>query len=255
MEFYGCIYGLRSPSCKWYIGQTTAKNPLQYIDRHYKYRSGGDRTKLKHALQKYGFKSFSVKIFVYLFDQESLNTCEIYFIQELNSIVNGYNLTEGGKNGKKSEETKVKISLAHTGKVVSEETKAKISMNHVGTKGMKFSEEWKKNISESTLGRVFSEDTIQRMKDSHIKYEYEIQCPDGSIVLIKNISEFSKINNLSKSTICKMGACNGFTCLSRKDLYTGEIVVSKKKRYKTADSVFILSDQTTVDDLRIINNG
>lgn len=211
-KFYGCIYGLRSISGKWYIGQTT-QNVKTYIKNHYEKRNGGDRIKIARAIQKYGFSSFEVKIFVYLLDKDSLDKAEVGFIEMYNSIENGYNCRDGGSSGEFSEESRNKMSMSHIGHKHTEESKEKIRKNH----------------SRFNKGRKFSDEFKFKNRNSHIKYEYSIQKLDGSIIKVTSMSEFCKNNNLSKATMCRLGQCNGFTCLSRRDLNTNEILLSKKK--------------------------
>ena len=119
-----------------YIGQTT-KN-LQERWKHHK-KKGSNCRYLKYAFQKYGIDNFEFKLICICFDSD-LNRFEIDYIKKYNSLVpNGYNLRNGGNNGKHNEETKNKISeslkgrkdIIHPkpqlGKPHSEETKNKIS--------------------------------------------------------------------------------------------------------------------------------
>ena len=91
--------------------------------------------------------------------QRELDEWEKYFIFTLNTLTpNGYNLEEGGKGGKPSEETKFKMSEAAKSKHPTEETRKKLSEAHKGkaawNKGMKMSDDYRKKLSEVHIGHI-----------------------------------------------------------------------------------------------------
>lgn len=98
---------------KIYIGQTV--NTLKYRkDQHFRESKSGSRqnTYFHNAIIKYGENNFVFEIIDYADSIEELNNKEAYWISEYNSTDRniGYNLDSGGKNCKKSESTKKKIS-------------------------------------------------------------------------------------------------------------------------------------------------
>ena len=106
----GVIYKLTSPSGKIYIGQTRQK----WITRMRQHKNsiyvddGGCRL-LKKAIKKYGWNKFEKEVLVGGRDND-LDTLEKNFIIIFNCLSpNGYNLREGGANGKCSDETRKKI--------------------------------------------------------------------------------------------------------------------------------------------------
>jgi group I intron endonuclease len=243
---YGCIYGLKSPSNKWYIGQTTKSDPINYIRINYERGDCGCRRKLKYAISKYGFNKFEIYIFIYCFSKEDLDKAEISFIQEFNSVENGYNLQLGGSNGKPSEETKVRISEAKAGMTVSDETKLKIKATLLGHEvsketrekiskaqigrvssdetnekrriamtGKKMSEEAKKKIGIASLGRFHSDESKKLNSEAHIKYEYELLSPIGKIFKTNNLRSFCKKELLNPGHLAKEGKTRGWTLLNR----------------------------------------
>lgn len=130
------IYGLKNRvNDKWYIGQS-ADNILDRWGRYSRLKCKRQR-KLYNALLKYGYDAFE-KVIIEVCDagipQEMLDKKETSWILHFNSIEHGYNLTTGGRGGKKSTETRKRMSLANIGNV--------------------FSDERKKNISQSLKGRV-----------------------------------------------------------------------------------------------------
>ena len=100
------------------------------------------------AIKKYGWKNFQIEWYECSVDE--LNKHEKWMIRLMGTLSpGGYNLKEGGENGKMSEETKKKMSESKLGHDVSEETKKKISESLLGHD---VSDETKKKISESLLG-------------------------------------------------------------------------------------------------------
>ncbi len=93
---------------KFYIGQDSKNNP-EYL---------GSGTIIKKAINKYGKENFKKEILDICLDKEELDIKEIYWIKELKSIENGYNISSGG-NGclgcKQSDETKEKRRLKNIG--------------------------------------------------------------------------------------------------------------------------------------------
>jgi len=82
------------------------------------------------ALNKYGVENFSFETFE--FPKNELNEKEKYFIKELNTMVDGYNLKPGGTGNyehKPSEESRFKMGH-NRGKQLSEEHKKRISESH-----------------------------------------------------------------------------------------------------------------------------
>lgn len=141
---------------KVYIGQSWN------IERRWKEEKNGQtNSHLKNSIKKYGIDNFIFEVIENL--SENINQEEIDFLEKKNILLHssfdktkGYNKTFGGNGGKPtqelklkrtasrswyknhSEETKIKMSKSHTGKIVKEETKEKLSKIF---KGVKHSEE------------------------------------------------------------------------------------------------------------------
>lgn len=142
------IYGLRNKTNgKWYVGQST---DIEYRWGDYDKLRCKTQRKLYRALLKYGINNFE-KIIIEKCDNVEwiLHYREMYWIHFINSMTNGYNLTEGGQGGKKSEETKKLMSIVATGK-----------------KRLPFSDEWKNNMRKSIIGRKHSEETKEKIRQS-----------------------------------------------------------------------------------------
>ena len=93
---------------------------------------------LNFAINKYGEDAFIVEP-ILTCKLDKINEYEIYFIKYYNTLVpNGYNLQEGGKSGRASEETKKRMSEStrgenhpQYGKPLSDETKEKIRQTNI----------------------------------------------------------------------------------------------------------------------------
>ena len=119
------------------------------------------------TLKKYGVENFSFESFQ--FPKNELNEKEKYFIKELNTMVDGYNLRPGGTGDYKhnlSEESRFKMGH-NRGKKFSEEHKKKISKSH---KELNF------NHSDITKEKI----SLKRKENDHLKgikqsYDHKIK--------------------------------------------------------------------------------
>lgn len=98
MEKIFKIYKIQFPNGKVYIGQS-----VNYKNRwreHLREAARGNDLKIYRAMRKYNItiEAFSI-IENNITSQDEANSKEIYYIQEFNSIKNGYNITEGGQCG------------------------------------------------------------------------------------------------------------------------------------------------------------
>ena len=124
-----------SPRGKSYIGQTI-RSISERFEEHQKKSS--NCVAIYGAIKKYGWDAFE-KEWYYCPDKD-LNDHEELMIEVLGTLTpGGYNLKEGGGNGKLSEETKQKISEAKLGE-----------KNH--NFGIPMREEQKQKISEALQG-------------------------------------------------------------------------------------------------------
>ena len=125
----GEIYLIKSPSNKIYIGQTIHGYLERWRDHIYDaFDPKKDHCKLlNRAIRKYGKDSF----FITLLKRcaiEDLNKYEKFYMSVYNSLKpNGYNLKEGGSNGKHLLETKIKIRDKLKGVPKSQEMRLNLS--------------------------------------------------------------------------------------------------------------------------------
>ena len=143
-------------SGKCYVGQTTEDLEVRW-SKHYYAKSNCPY--LSNAISKYGKDAFTVEEIGSYSNLEDLNNAEQFYIDWFNCLApNGYNLSGGGLNGgKRHQDTKLKISIANTGKKRSAESKKKMSLSHLG----------KKNPH---IGYPCSDQTKKKMSLARIKY-------------------------------------------------------------------------------------
>jgi hypothetical protein len=159
----GYIYILTSPKGKSYIGQTT--RPIEKrLDEHQKESS--NCVAIYGAIKKHGWENFEKDY--YECPDGDLNKHEELMVEVLGTLApGGYNLKEGGGNGKHSEETKQKMSDSTKGekhpmygKTHAEETKEKISESLRDEKnpmyGKTHAEGTKQHIRESKRGKTYN---------------------------------------------------------------------------------------------------
>jgi group I intron endonuclease len=167
----GYIYMLTSPSGKSYIGQTI-KNVEERLRQHRK--KYNKSTAIYRAIRKYGWENFDKDW--YECPDEDLNKHEELMIDVLGTLTpGGYNLKEGGANGKLSDETKQRIRESHIGMKKSEESKQKQAESIKGE-------------NNHFYGKTHTEKTIQQMKKAQLGekhhnskkvYQYEL---DGTFI-------------------------------------------------------------------------
>jgi group I intron endonuclease len=151
---------------KCYVGRTI--NSLKYRKRKHEQPSCNKSENTYHfhnALQKYGKENFLWEILeeVECESKKKLNTIlnkyEEYYIEVLDAMKNGYNLTAGGDGTVGmivSEETRKKMSITRTGKKINhpkgvikhtEEAKKKISLSRLGEKNPMYGKTpWNKGL-------------------------------------------------------------------------------------------------------------
>ena len=216
-EIYGVIYKITNKiNGKVYIGQTTSSFDLRYRGDLHKYTHN---IHLKRAIEKYGIENFLIeKEFKVAYSKDELDNLEKEYIIKFDCINNGYNLREGGSNGKFSEESKLKMSESRKGeksywygrkhtektkKILSEintgsnhpfygkhhsyESKIKISKSTRGKKnhfyGKHHSDETKKILSEKHKGKTISEETRLKMSKASNRKKKVIILDDNKNIL------------------------------------------------------------------------
>ena len=266
-ERYGIIYKItNTANGKCYIGQTvnsfngrygSSGEGIERVYKHHKYRKEHNRHYNDHLLksiEKYGFEAFDViEEFDIAYSKEKLNDLEKKYIKEFDCINNGYNHEDGGSNGKPSEETCKKMSVAKKGKYCgenhprygkhhteesrrkqSEAMKGKYCGENHPMYGKHFTEESRRKISESlkgkycgenspNYGRRFSEEHRRKISEARKGKYCGENNPNARKVICLNDNkifntgkECAEYYKLAESTIIKI--CKGITKKSRTGL-------------------------------------
>jgi len=162
------IYGHRNKiNGKWYIGQTSKKKPesryglngSNYLRS--KNKKTFDQEKFANAILKYGWENFEHIILEENVNEADVDSKERFWIEQKDSIKNGYNSSIGGQKNhglsneirKQFSETRKGAGNPMYGKKLSDETKQYLSRIRSGRNspmfGTHLSEETKRKISES----------------------------------------------------------------------------------------------------------
>lgn len=169
---------------KIYIGQTN--NPDRRWSQHKSaaLKNSNDCPKLYNAIRKYGIENFRLDILINSDSLYYINKLEEQYIINYDSKINGYNISNGGYNTEKSQETKDKISKAHSGinhhyfgKHLSAEHREKISKHHIeygisvgnksGMYGKTQTDEVKAIISKAHLGIPRSQEVKDKISKAN----------------------------------------------------------------------------------------
>ena len=178
----GVIYRYKSPSGKYYIGQTIDEKGRRNMFLHNKNGYAGHR--INEARKKYGPNNFEYTVLMKVTGddineiREYLNILEVGFIRLYDSYNNGYNMSEGGHN--MTDETREKIKESKKGQIPwnkglkgvtkgywggrkrSLETKEKIRQTITGRH---LPEEHRRHISEGNTGKKMSEETRRKISE------------------------------------------------------------------------------------------
>lgn len=134
---------------KAYIGQSV--DPIKRINQHIRY-SGSGSYLVHYAVEKYGVENFLFEVIKSEVPIEQINEIEIQCIKEHNcKSPLGYNLTDGGEGTiGVSDETRMKLSRAGKGRILSEETKQKMSI----AQKLSYTDERKEKMRNIALSRI-----------------------------------------------------------------------------------------------------
>lgn len=208
---HGYIYAIQNKiNGKFYIGQTT-RNPQLRWQEHIR---GKDPTSvLDKALLKYGKHNFVFSKIDEGCNQEELDQLEESYICLFGSkiTVNGYNVRDGGSNGKLSKKTRQKMSNS---------TKGKNNPMY----GKTHNEEIRQKISNARKGRKHSLETRQKMSKSRVgnKNGRYLDLDEDLIVYLyiekkMDSRKIAKLMNCTYGTIIRKLKNNNIKIRSRRD--------------------------------------
>jgi hypothetical protein len=189
------IYGLQNKlkPDKWYVGQS-----IDMYDRWNGYRllDCKKQPKLYNALLKYGYENFE-KVVIEKCEEIPwiMDYREMYWIRNLDCINNGYNCTEGGIGGRKSDETRKKMSESRMGIVYSEKTKKKMSVSQSTPEKIDFI----KNVAKRRLGVPLSVEHKKKLSIVSLGEKNHFYGKTHSEEAKHKISEKAKLRNVTKN--------------------------------------------------------
>ena len=149
---YGYIYLIvNNVNGKTYIG----KHKSSKLWNEDKYMGSG--TLLYKAYEKYGIENFEKFLITYTESEKDACEKEIFWIAHYRKMNKAeYNIDKGGRGGgyEKPISTRLKLSKAMKGRVLSEEHKRKISESEKGKKPYKMTEDIRKKMSDAKKGKT-----------------------------------------------------------------------------------------------------
>lgn len=227
---------------KTYIGQHTTQ------DLNDGYMGSG--ANLLKAFKKYGRFNFKKEILLFAINQAALNFFEKCLVtEEFINQQNNYNLREGGgskgklseecilklKGQKRTDESRLKMSMAHKGKKLSDEHKRKIGLggkNNKRFKGKKHTEESKRKIGLAGIGRKKAPESIAKIAAFHTGRKRPSNT-GSKISLAKSKPRPALINTLTNEIVPAGFGCSNF-CRER-NLETTQfcsMIKGKRKQFK-----------------------
>lgn len=99
-------------SGKSYIGQSIQDPERRRYEHERDAKVNECKYRFHNALRKYGIDAFTWEVIDTASTLEELNELEDFYINKYNSIINGYNLRQGGDNKLHSDESKIRMSEA-----------------------------------------------------------------------------------------------------------------------------------------------
>lgn len=171
---------------KMYIGITSQKLEQRFGANGCGYRK--HNVKFWRAICKYGWNSFDHVLLADHLTEEEANNMEMFLINQLDTVNDGYNCRGGGKAGKLSEDSRQKIREKRALQVIPRE-----AIDH---------------LAEINRGKSKSEAFKARDRECKRKYMVRIYCEETSIYY-ESISDASRKTGISKGSLSS--AVHGFT--------------------------------------------
>jgi group I intron endonuclease len=186
---------------KVYIGYT---NNITKRIRQHRQDSKTKKTKFYTAIRKHGFENFNFDILYQSKDGEHcLTVMEPHFIREYDSYENGYNGDLGGRGvpvKKQSPESNLARSKTLKGIKHRPRTPEMNAANSARQLGRKQTLQSRMNNSKSKKGKKHSAEHVFNQAMAQGK-NFKFIDPAGKVHEGRNISQFARDNNLSKSSL------------------------------------------------------
>jgi group I intron endonuclease len=216
MEKLGIVYSFTNKiNGKRYIGQTI--NPksryIAHINDSNNPNSQAYNYPLAKALRKYGLNNFVYEVLGEELTIDEMNELEIYYIDLYDSINNGYNILEGGRNASRihSDEAKAKMSEAKGELSVNEIINLRIAYRDHSSPTKIYKELYQDKMHFNSFLNIWTgqrykhimPEVFDRTKNRRIKYNEETVSLIRELYAQEDLSydKLSKMFNIPKSTI------------------------------------------------------
>ena len=161
------IYKITSPSNKVYIGQS---HNIEFRLYGYKNLYCKSQPKIYRSLNKYGVDNHQFNILHELpidISQEVMDNYEIFYMQQYRDCgIELLNIKEGGRGGKHSEETKLKLCKNHKGNLGKKHSVKTLRKMSQIKKGHIVTDETKEKLRNFNLGKNHSEESKKKMSEA-----------------------------------------------------------------------------------------
>ena len=142
-----------------YIGQTIQSPNQRRLDHICDSKYTTKEYHFHNALRKYGVDAFTFEVIAEANSLEELNLLEEKYVQEFDSINNGFNIRQAGNNKLHSEESKKRMSDAQKA--------AHAKRRMTGGDGG-----WKRKDGGPMKGKICSEENKQKKREAHLKAQH-----------------------------------------------------------------------------------
>lgn len=202
----GIIYAYKSPSNKYYIGQTINENNRKISHAKDTIKN---KTKFGGALRKYGYDNFEYTVLIRISSTDKLmlhNLLDFYemmYVKKYDSYHNGYNCNRGG-GGQGTSSVIVPVNqYSLSGEFIQEWESAACASRELGLSRPKITSVCKKNTKDKTVGGYlwgYKNEAIPIYKKREVKiYQYDLE--HNLISTYNSLQEASDNTGISKSLI------------------------------------------------------
>lgn len=230
-----CIYKITNKlNNKCYIGKTNnfKRRWINHVDfcKSQNPKKNNRCPKLYRAMRKYGIENFSIELIENQISDQEINNREIFWIESLKTIENGYNCVSGGQGGdtftnnpRKDELRKI-FSNNFKGRKHTIESKLKMSENRKGNKNPQFGKpSWNKGLVHTESHRKnlsINHADVKGEKAPNAKWKYILKSPIGVIHETNCLKDFCtehKLNYILTGKLCnrRLKHYKEWTCIEK----------------------------------------
>jgi group I intron endonuclease len=150
-----------------YIGQTIQDPNRRRLEHIAASRHSPKSYHFHNAINKYGIEAFTFEVISQASSIDELNLLEAKFIEEFDSINNGFNIRSGGGNKTHNADSLARMSeaqkAAHARRSAEGKDGGWTRADGGGMQGKKHSNEAKQKMSKAAKGRIITADALTKM--------------------------------------------------------------------------------------------